>query len=541
MSNEFIVRNGLVSKGNIDLLGNALTTTVSNGDVFIQPNGSGKVRLGNLKVPNTDGTSGQILGTDGAGNLTWYNAGAGEANTAAAMGGTADGSSIVGPKSGTTLQFKRIKAGTNVSITDETNDVMISVTGLSTVATTGQYNDLLGKPSLATVATTGNYNDLLNKPAAGATNLDGLTDVVITSPATGHTLRYNGTSFVNAQLAATDVSGISTVGRTGNYADLSNLPVLGTAASKDVGTSSGQVPVLDVNGKLPESTLPALSITEVYVVANTAARNALSVQTGDVAIQTDVNISYIYDGSAWQELKAQAAASVVSVNGFTGAVTLGFNDLSGTLGVSKGGTGLTSVAANNLLVGNGTSAMSVLAPASGYLYWNGSAYSWQTPPASGISSVQADTAPKLGGNLDTNGFSITSTNNQTISATNNIALNPGVNGFVQIGGVDFTGKKQVSLTNNVTTATSIFAYAAASNEVILVDYVVRRGTNTRAGTITIINDGTNVAHSDAGPEIGDCGVTFTVSISDGNVNLNYQTTDTGTGASMTYYLRKMDA
>ena len=35
---------------------------------------------------------------------------------------------------------------------------------LSTVATTGSYNDLSNKPQLSTVATTGNYNDLFDKP-----------------------------------------------------------------------------------------------------------------------------------------------------------------------------------------------------------------------------------------------------------------------------------------------------------------------------------------------------------------------------------------
>lgn len=37
---------------------------------------------------------------------------------------------------------------------------------LATVATSGDYDDLLNAPSLATVATTGDYNDLLNKPAS---------------------------------------------------------------------------------------------------------------------------------------------------------------------------------------------------------------------------------------------------------------------------------------------------------------------------------------------------------------------------------------
>lgn len=46
------------------------------------------------------------------------------------------------------------------------------VTGLSTVATTGAYNDLSGKPSLAAVATSGSYDDLSNKPTITATAND---------------------------------------------------------------------------------------------------------------------------------------------------------------------------------------------------------------------------------------------------------------------------------------------------------------------------------------------------------------------------------
>ena len=39
---------------------------------------------------------------------------------------------------------------------------------LATVATSGAYSDLTGKPSLATVATSGSYEDLINKPATGS-------------------------------------------------------------------------------------------------------------------------------------------------------------------------------------------------------------------------------------------------------------------------------------------------------------------------------------------------------------------------------------
>src|SRR4051794_17583944 len=61
--------------------------------------------------------------------------------------------------------------------------------GLASVASTGQYNDLLGKPSLALVATSGSYVDIANKPT------------------------------------------ISTVGQTGEYTDLLNKPALSQVAT----------------------------------------------------------------------------------------------------------------------------------------------------------------------------------------------------------------------------------------------------------------------------------------------------------------------
>ena len=52
--------------------------------------------------------------------------------------------------------------------------------------------------SLATVATSGDYNDLINTPSAGASDLDGLSDVTLTSSTNGDYLKYDGSSWVNS-------------------------------------------------------------------------------------------------------------------------------------------------------------------------------------------------------------------------------------------------------------------------------------------------------------------------------------------------------
>lgn len=102
---------------------------------------------------------------------------------------------------------------------------------------------------------------------------------------------------------------------------------LGSAASKDVGTAAGNVPVLDSNGKLVESIIPAVAISETYVVDSQSAMLALSAQVGDVAIRTDVSKSFILQSlpattdANWKELLTPDC-KVISVNGKQGAVVL---------------------------------------------------------------------------------------------------------------------------------------------------------------------------------------------------------------------------
>lgn len=115
--------------------------------------------------------------------------------------------------------------------------------------------------------------------------------------------------------------------------------------ASDKGAASG-VASLDGSGKVPTSQLPAIALTEIDVVADIAARDALSPQEGDVAVVTDASsdpevtsgpASYIYDGSAWQRL-GLPDETVISVNGETGAVTLTANevDLTGGYAASAG-------------------------------------------------------------------------------------------------------------------------------------------------------------------------------------------------------------
>jgi hypothetical protein len=114
---------------------------------------------------------------------------------------------------------------------------------------------------------------------------------------------------------------------------LSKISDAGTAAAKDVGTGSGNVPVLNANGQLDTKVIPSLALTDVYTVSSESAMLALSAQQGDIAVRSDVSQTYILTNnspstlSSWVVLKTPDC-KVLSVNSKTGAVTLTTSDIS---------------------------------------------------------------------------------------------------------------------------------------------------------------------------------------------------------------------
>ena len=113
------------------------------------------------------------------------------------------------------------------------------------------------------------------------------------------------------------------------------------AIQNDYGAANG-LATLDGSGKIVTSQLPALAITDVYVVADIAARDALTVEEGDVAKVSDAGAglprTYIYkeaeglSPAAWIEI--ESGSDVDSVNGYTGVVTLATSDIAESGGIN---------------------------------------------------------------------------------------------------------------------------------------------------------------------------------------------------------------
>lgn len=127
---------------------------------------------------------------------------------------------------------------------------------------------------------------------------------------------------------------------TTNLAEGSNLYYTDARADARITLQKGAVngiAPLGSDGKIPSSYYGAIAIVDTYVVASEAAMLALGsepvpAEKGDVAVRTDLNKSFILKGTDpsvlgnWQELLTPTD-TVISVNGFTGAVSLTTSDI----------------------------------------------------------------------------------------------------------------------------------------------------------------------------------------------------------------------
>lgn len=153
----------------------------------------------------------------------------------------------------------------------------------------------------------------------GATGPSGV--IAVTSPITNSGTSTSANIGIDQTLLTISESQVTNL--TTDLA--SKIPSTEKAAANGVAS-------LDANGLIPNAQLPALAITDTFVVASQSAMLALTAQVGDVAVRTDVSKSYILTATPastignWQELLTPPDA-VTSVNGKVGVVSLTYTDV----------------------------------------------------------------------------------------------------------------------------------------------------------------------------------------------------------------------
>ncbi len=183
----------------------------------------------------------------------------------------------------------------------------------------------------------------------------------------------------------------------------------GAAAGDNIGSTTAQYYILKVVGPLTATkVITGPSSSKTYIVNNTDSTYGVTIkasgQTG-VTIAAGQRALVVFNGTDYVQVGASAGGSNTQVqynnNGaLAGSANFTFNGTTATinalnlttaLGVAYGGTGATTLTANNVILGNGTSAVQTVAPgtAGNVLTSNGTTWQSTALPASGVSKGQS--------------------------------------------------------------------------------------------------------------------------------------------------------
>lgn len=285
----------------------------------------------------------------------------------------------------------------------------------------------------------------------------------LTLPSTGTLSGQWGDTVNNAisQIVDVAVAGTQTISTD---ADITLTVTEGTYASTGLTANSSQYAViLWTAGGTATRTITVPAQSKTYVVINkTSSTQSIIIQgtTGTgVTVTAGTRAMVAWDGVNFVRVEgtgtvtsvAATVPSVFSISGspITSSGTLAMTYSGTALPVANGGTGATSLTANNVILGNGTSAVQVVAPGtngnvltSNGTTWASSAPATQTYPGAGIANSTGSAW----------GTSYTTSGSGTVVALNNTPTltNPTVTNYVE---TPFSANSSTAITLALTNGT----------------------------------------------------------------------------------------
>ena len=234
----------------------------------------------------------------------------------------------------------------------EADNTFVKPADLATVATSGDYTDLSNTPSLATVATTGDYDDLINKPTIPAAQVQSDWDEVdttskayIQNKPTIPTVPTNVSAFTNDAGYTTNTGTITGITMNGTSKGTSGVVDLGTVITEHQSLA----------GYVQDTDLATVATTGDYAdLTNKPVIPAAQVQsdwneadnTSKAYIQNKPSLAAVATTGDYDDLSNKPTIPTVPTNVSAFTNDAGYTTNTGTItgitmnGVSKGTSGV---------------------------------------------------------------------------------------------------------------------------------------------------------------------------------------------------------
>ena len=365
--------------GNTYIYDNVITTTATNGNLSLDPNGTGMVKIADTwTLPRSAGTNNYILKTNGSDTATWSAPTTYIGTTAVNLFNSSGDVSALnsvnlngGNYSANYVKVSDIGFGPVIGTTNSDSGVRIETGASGTVNHTWSFN--------ANGSTT--FNSAYTLPAADGTGGYILktygNGVVYWSSATAAQIQSDWTQTdTDAKDYIKNKPSLASVATSGSYNDLSNLPTLFSGSYNDLTNTPSLASVATSGDYNDLSNLPTLfsgsytDLTNAPMLATVATSGLYSDLSGTpslaaVATSGDYNdLINKPDTAAYLNLTADSGSSNVSLitdtidfvgtNGINTAVVKVGTTVSVTTSLSAGGITNASLANSNVTIGSTT-------------------------------------------------------------------------------------------------------------------------------------------------------------------------------------------
>lgn len=296
-----------------------------NSNNITNASGDNKVSISGIKYPNTNGSNGQYLQTDGTGNATW----------ASVSGGAATLNEL-------TDVVITAAATNDVLVFDGTNWVDTAASSL-TVSAASTATTATGATNINISTTDGNTSDTAMYPVLVANSATGNqlphTDTGLSYNASTNTLSattFNG-AFNGTATGATNIN-ISTI--DGNASETAIFPVFVSSA-----VTGNQLPHIDSSGISYNASTNALTATTFIGALNGAHNGTVGATTANTGAFTTLSAStsVSFSPSGAITLNPTTAGTINNMSiGATTASTGAFTTLTASSGINSTAIGATT-------------------------------------------------------------------------------------------------------------------------------------------------------------------------------------------------------